>query len=343
MSVGDELAAEVELEELRRALVHTQRQLTRAKAKTEDLVDACYRAVRDAIAVERAFPPTPKPERDTRRKKDEPALWHVTDLQGGKMTEGYNRDVMRRRLIQYTAKAKVITEIQRTDHPVREGHILFGGDMVEGLFNFPTQPYEVDATIFDQWVTVSHLLADAVRIALGIYDTVHVVAEWGNHGRIGSKRDAVPRSDNLDRMAYYTARLLLAGEKRLTWGDCPDDIQQVEIGNYRAILLHGDEFGRNGYVSAATLASKVTQLKAGAFRVHGKKWDFRDAYVGHYHIHDEKALPDGEGAIYWTGSTESENRYARDSIASAGLPTQRLHFIDPDRGRVTSQFKIWLD
>src|ERR1035437_8022342 len=116
MSVEDELAATSELEELQKALVHTQRQLGRAKAKTDDLVDACYRAVKDAIAVERAFPPTPKPERDTRRKNDEPALWHVTGLQGGKMTEGYNRDVMRGSLIQDAAKAKGITEIKRTDH-----------------------------------------------------------------------------------------------------------------------------------------------------------------------------------------------------------------------------------
>lgn len=339
----DEAVAQADQGELKSTVVNLQRQLARAKARNEDYVEAVYRAVRDAIAVERAFPPTPRPARETRRKNEEPALWHITDLQGGKLTTGYDRSVMRRRLLQYTDKARLITEIQRTDHPVRSCTILYGGDMVEGLFNFPTQPFEIDATLFEQWTTVSHLLADAVRIALGVYEQVTVVSEWGNHGRIGSKRDAVPRSDNIDRMAYYTARLLLGNEKRLTWEDCPEDIQRVEIGNYRAILLHGDEFGKNGYVSPATFLAKVTQLKAGAYRVDGHKWDFRDAYVGHYHIHDERALPDGEGSVYWTGSTESENRYARDSIAAAGLPTQRLHFIDPEKGRVTSQHKIWLD
>jgi hypothetical protein len=327
-----------ETEELRKSLLHTQRQLARAKAKVDDLVDAVYHATRDAIAVEHAFPPTPAPARDRHRKNEEPALWHVTDLQGGKLTAGYNREVMRCRLLQYAHKAKLITEIQRTDHPVRSAHLLLGGDMVEGLFNFPSQPFEIDATLFEQWASVSRLLVDAVRIALGIYERVTVIAEWGNHGRIGPRRSAVPRSDNLDRMCYETARMLLANEKRLTWEDCPEDIQKVEIGNYRAILLHGDEFGRSGYVSQSTFLAKVTQLKAGAF-----DWTFRDAYVGHYHIHDEHALPDGKGAVYWTGSTESENRYARNSIAAAGWPTQRLHFIDPEKGRVTSQHKIWLD
>ena len=324
--------------ELRATLVTTQRQLARAKARTEDQLDAIRRAVRDAIQVELAFPPTPSPAKERRHKEEEPALWHNTDLQGGKKTQGYNREVMRRRLFQYVDKAKRITEIQRTEHPVRSVHILFGGDMVEGLFNFPTQPFEIDATLFEQWASVSRLLTDVVRKALAIYEHVNVVSEWGNHGRIGSRRSAVPRSDNIDRMCYETARMMLAAEKRLTWEDCPEDIQKVEIGNYRAILLHGDEFGRNGWVSQSTFLAKVTQLKAGAF-----EWPFRDAYVGHYHIHDERALPDGKGAVYYTGSTESENRYARDSIASNGEPTQRLHFIDPTRGRVTSQFKIWLD
>jgi hypothetical protein len=54
------------------------------------------------------------------------------------------------------------------------------------------------------------------------------------------------------------------------------------------------------------------------------------------------ALADGSGAWYQTGSTESDNRYARDSLGSAAEPSQRLHFVDPERGRVTSQYKILL-
>ena len=40
-------------------------------------------------------------------------------------------------------------------------------------------------------------------------------------------------------------RALLADEPRVTWNDCPEDIQRIEIGHYRALLIHGDEFGRN--------------------------------------------------------------------------------------------------
>ncbi len=325
--------------ELRKTTTNLQRQLLRAKTKTEELVAAVYQAAKDASLVEGPIAPVPAPAPDKRRKgTSEVALWHLTDWQGAKLTTTYNSDVMRERVLRFCDKAEKITLIQRADHPVRKCVIVFGGDMVEGLFNFPTQPFEIDATLFTQWVRVSRLLIDVVRRALAIYDEVEVVGEWGNHGRIGSKRSAVPRADNVDRMCYEHARQMLEGQTRLTWADCPEDIQRIEIGNYRALAIHGDEIGRNGFASRATIVQHVTKWQAG-----GYPWAFQDCYVGHYHTHSEDSLPNGLGAVYWTGSTESDNRYARDNIAANGVPTQRLHFIDPEKGRVAGQYKIWVD
>lgn len=52
-------------------------------------------------------------------------------------------------------------------------------------------------------------------------------------------------------------------------------------------------------------------------------------------------MANGRGAIYRTRSTESDNRYANDSLATA-IPSQRLHYPHPEGGRVSAQFKIWL-
>jgi hypothetical protein len=325
--------------ELRRINADLQRRLRRAKAKTDDLVDAAISAAGDAMKSFGAYRPVEAPKTDKRRKSPEHALWDLGDWQGAKLTPSYNSDVMVERVLRFCAKARRITEIQRSDHPVREATIVFGGDMVEGLFNFPTQPFEVDQTIFGQFTTVSRLLVDVVRYALTLYERVTVVAEWGNHGRIGSKRDNVPRSDNIDRMCYELARQLLEGEERLTWqeGHGVEDIQRLEIGEYRAIVIHGDEVGRNGFASPSTIASWVVRQKSGAY-----PWAFRDCYIHHYHNHCEMALPDGEGSVYQTGSTESDNRYAGVTMAASSIPSQRLHFVDPAVGRVTSQYKIWL-
>ncbi len=339
MSVDElgEFRARDQIDALRQANADLTRQIHKMKNRDAELVESCYRGAYDAFLVQ-GLPKASSAKKDKRDKSAEVALWHMTDFQGSKVTTSYNSEIMVERALRFVDKAEHITEIQRSDHPVKDCVIMFGGDMVEGLFNFSQQVFEIDQTIFGQFVTVSGLLRDIVVRALGIYEHVTVVAEWGNHGRIGSKRDNVPRSDNIDRMCYEMARQLLAGEPRLIWQDCPDDIQRVEVGNYRALLCHGDEPGRNGFVSPGQFQNHANKWKAGGYR-----WAFQDVYVGHYHRHAAEPLADGIGAIYWTGSTESDNRYARDGMGVDATPSQRLHFVDPEKGRVTAQYQVWVD
>ena len=335
----DHPESQIAVDDLQETLQRVQRELIKAKNRTERLVEVTIHAAHDAVMLnplDKVIPPA----KDKRKKSPEVALWHLTDWQGAKLTPSYNSQVMRERVHRFVDKAERITEIQRADHPVKDCMILLGGDMIEGLWNFPTQPYEIDATLFQQFVNVSNLLVEVVRRALSVYEHVTVVGEWGNHGRLGSKRDAVPRSDNADRMTYELARQILhsSGETRVTWEDSGEDIQRVEVGNYRALLIHGDEIGRTGFASMNTIVNHVNRWRSGSY-----PWWFRDCYVGHYHTHSQSSLADGAGAVFNTGSTESDNRYASVGLASSAIPSQRLHFIDAEAGRVTAQYQVWLD
>lgn len=332
--------ASAELEaELRGAAQRAQRQLMREKDRRAALVAAVYQGAKDAMLsmgpVQKVEKPKPTPSKG---KRAEVALWDMGDWQGSKITTSYNSTVMRSRVMQFPAKVKKITDIHRADHRISDCAIIFGGDMVEGLFNFPTQPFETDATIFTQFTTVSRLIVDVVRAALADHENVQVIGEWGNHGRMGPKRAAIPRADNIDRMCFELARALLKDESRLTWQDSAEDIQRLEIGNYRALVIHGDEIGRNGFASPMTIVNFANRWRSGAY-----PWAFRDVYVHHYHTHAEWPMANGEGTVYQTGSTESDNRYAMETMAASARPSQRLHFIDPEKGRVTSQYKVHLD
>lgn len=342
MSVADAFAIDPSglesRDELRAALRRTQQQLAKAKDWRDEMAEVVVTACHDAIIAQGSVPPVPKPDRDRRKARAEHALIHATDWQGAKLTPSYNSSVMVERVMLLAEKVDRLTAIQRADHPVPHATVMFGGDMIEGLFNFPTQPYEIDATLFEQYTSVARLMADFLRRLLATFETVNVIGEWGNHGRLGSRRDAVPRSDNADRMAYALARALLADEPRLTWEDSGEDIQRVEIGNYRALLMHGDEIGRGGFASPMTIVRHADRWRSGSY-----PWEFRDLYVGHYHTHNEWAMANGEGTVFQTGSTESDNRYARETMAASAIPSQRLHFIDPDKGRVTAQYKVMLD
>lgn len=326
-----------ETAELRKALLQVQKQLAKAKERNDDLVAATHRGAYEAMLALGKVAPVPTPKKDTRKARAEVALIHSTDWQGAKVTSSYNSEIMRQRIVQFSEKIVHLTELQRQHHPVNDCVVMFGGDMVEGLFNYPAQLWQIDSSLFGQFVTVSRLCVDFVRTMLANFEKVTVVAEWGNHGRIGGKRAEVPKSDNVDRMVYEMSRQLLADEKRLTWEDCPEDIQEVEIGNYRALLMHGDELGRSGFASPAAWIAGANRWKAGAH-----DYDFHDIYLGHYHRHAQEPIQKHYN-IYWTGSTESDNRYARDSMAASGMPSQRLHFIDPIKGRVTANYQVWLD
>ena len=333
----DDAERNKELTELQTALNNAQRQLAAAKIRNDQLVAATLRGAYEATIALGKPQPIPAPQKDTRKINGEVALIHSTDWQGAKVTTTYNSEIMRRRVMQFAEKVVHLTELQRAHHPVKECVVMFGGDMVEGLFNYPAQLWAIDASLFTQFATVSRLLEDFVRAMLTNFEKVTVIAEWGNHGRIGGKRAEVPKSDNVDRMCYEFARTILKDEKRLTWNDCPEDIQEVAVGSYRALLMHGDELGRSGFASPSAWIAGANRWKAGAH-----DYDFHDIYLGHYHRHAQEPIQKNFN-LYWTGSTESDNRYARDSMAASGMPSQRLHFIDPVKGRVTAQYQVWLD
>lgn len=320
-------------DELRALLHKTQVKLAAAKAKTADLIDAVYRAAHDAAVMQ---PAIPKPPPDRRKRSEEVALAHLTDLQFGKQTESYSRDVCTNRVGQFVAKIRKLTEIQRADHPVRGCHLMLGGDMVEGTKIFPGQVFEIEAYLYDQLFGCADLIEWTVRQLLTIFDWVEVWEESGNHGRMGKKGED-PATDNIDRMAYNIARRALADEPRLTWHPQTSWHQIVEIGNYRALLVHGDEiksFGGN--TPAFGISRKCNAWASGVVD------PFQDVYMGHFHTAMVLTLANG-GRVFVSSSTESGSVYAQEFVAALGVPSQRLNFIDPDAGRVTGEFTCWLD
>lgn len=335
MSVADELGRDdAEKAELRAANIRLQRQLVQAKAKTEALVDAVERAARDA-ALTVGRPTSPTVKRDTRRRREEVALIHATDWQGGKVTHTYNLDVLNKRMGTMASKVADLTDIQRADHPVKRCTLMLGGDMVEGVGIFPGQAFEVDASLYEQLFTVGRIIEQLIVDLLSMFERVDVVAEYGNHGRLGRKGDH-PAHDNIDLFLYRMIAERTRCE-RVSWQFGPEWHQPVTIGNYRALLFHGDEiksFGGN--TPAFGILRKLTSWASGVVA------PFQDAYGGHFHTPMTLTLPNG-GQAYMTGSPESDNVYAAEFVAARGRPSQRLHFIDPDGGQVAASYLVWLD
>jgi len=331
--------------ELRRALLRSQKTIADLKRNKEDFTQAVVNAAHDAMLSTGPMPAVPAPKKDARSKRGEVALLHSTDWQLGKHTLTYNTKECERLVKQSVEKTIQIADIQRADHPVKEIVLMLGGDIVENTTIFPAQVYEVDSDVMTQFVEASRILIDVVRTLLANFEKVTVVCEPGNHGRIG-KFGELPKDINWDKLTYMFAGQALKDEKRLTWQMTKEDIQRVTIGNYKALLIHGDEIR---WGTASTIVRFADRWKSGAYKFFDevdsltKGFDFRDLYIGHYHQHQSWNMANGEGSVFMSGAVETGNRYARDLLASNGEPSQRLHFVDPVKGRVTSEYRLWLD
>jgi hypothetical protein len=323
----------VELEQTAKRL---QRQLADAKAKTADLISAVHSAAHEAAVIVGKPSPVKITKRDRRAGKEEAALLHLTDWQLGKETESYSSDICERRVEEAIWKTVHLSDIQRRDHPVKECHVMLGGDLVENVDTFPLQAWEVDSTVFEQVFRASALVEKAVITLLENFDKVVVWEVSGNHGRIGRKGQ-YPRQDNFDRIVGKIARDRLSQQRRLEWHVPNSWYQIVEVGNYKAMLVHGDQiksFGGN--VPHYGISKKANAWSSGVVE------PFNDLYLGHMHQVIQVTLAKG-GRAFMTGSTESGSEYAREFMGASGRPSQRLHFVDPERGRVSAEYVLWLD
>lgn len=334
-----EFEALTEAEDLRRQVSNLQARLRRAEGKTAELVEAVRQGARDAAVVLGNPPPVAPAKRDRRQGRVEVALLHLSDWQVGKRTESYNSEVAARRVEALAAKAVQLTNIERADHPVREVHVLWGGDMAEGVGIFPGQAFEVDSSLFAQIMAAVGAGERLLRELLANYERVVCWQEPGNHGRLGRKGDAA-REDNADLLIYSLIRERLSEYegKRLRWEEPQGWHSIVEVGAYRALLVHGDEvrsFGGN--IPAFGITKKVNAWATGVVA------PFTDCYMGHWHQPLVLPIAHGRGRTFVNPSLESDNVYAQEFVGANGAPGQRLNFIDPERGRVTTERVIWLD
>jgi hypothetical protein len=335
---ADEAADHDALAKLRTERDRLARELYEVKHKQADYLAAVESAVQDSVSRITVRPVKAPHLKAAKGGREEYCVPLLSDLQTGKITPDYNSDVARVRVSRYAEKIVHLAEIQRAHHPVNHCVIPMLGDMVEGVDIFPGQQWLIDSTLYDQlFNTTPAILADFVRHLLAHFDTVTVHAVDGNHGRIG-RRGTFGPSDNADRMLYRILALLLRDEPRfkLIMTDPAGErnwYQVMEIGNYSAMLIHGDQIrGHSGFPWYG-LGKKAHGWASG-----GIPEKFDDLMMGHWH--QLARIPLNKRTVWVNGSTESYNTYASENLAAMSDPSQWLLFVDPDAGRVTASYGV---
>lgn len=329
-------------QELRAALRRTQAQLERQRDAHAEYVETLYQAVRDGIEAIDVPPAPPVKSKDKRRKDAEVAVPLLSDTQLGKLTPSYNSEVAVERVEAYAHKILEITEVQRSDHPVKEAVVPVLGDVVEGELIFPGQEFLIDSGLYRQATVVGPEMIDRfLRILLTEFERVHVVWVIGNHGAIGGKarRNHDPET-NADRMLGQIMRIMYQHEDRVSF-QLPDGRGErnwyavAEIGNYRALCIHGDQIrGHSGFPWYG-LGKKVNGWASGAIPE-----PFDDVFMGHWH--QRASIPLNRRYVWVNGSTESYNTYAQENLAAMSDPSQWLLFVHPEKGAVTAAYGVQL-
>jgi hypothetical protein len=323
------------------------RRLEDAHTSKRELVDAVYRAAReaaDAIDVPAVRPPV----RDRRISEPETAILIMSDWQLAKKTPTYNTDICAKRVDEYVAKVMHLTDIQRADRPIRKAVLCLAGDLVEGEQIFPGQYHRIDGSLFRQvMLDGPQILASAVTKLLGYFDEVVVEEVAGNHGRIGRRGEFHPET-NADSMLYHATRLLIGkNNKRLTWNMNYQPGENAwykvfAIGRHNYFLFHGHQMRGGGFAGIPIYGfiRAMHSWAAGAIPE-----SFRYAICGHWH--SSWSIPFGqnhsdEARILWVnGSTESGNEWLREEIKNQTPPSQWLLF-GHDMNGVTSEHRVWL-
>ena len=315
----------------------------KVKSKQDEIASAVYSAVKDTIVkqkpaeIDRNFFATKTKKNN---KNEEVAVAVLADWQLAKVTPDYNSTVCEERIERFAQKVVDVTNVQRADHPINEIHIWCLGDIVEGELIFPGQSFLVDGGLYRQ-VTVDgpRIMRKFINKMLENFEKVVFVGVIGNHGAIGgrSRRDHDPET-NADRMLYRIIQLMYEDEKRISF-QIPDGRGERNwyaidsIGNYKSMLIHGDQFG-----SLSTLYG--FQKKVYGWKVGAVQEDFTDVYCGHFHTPTKMTFNTVQFRI--SGSPESTNTYAMESLAAIGQPSQPLMFVHPDKGIVTAEYNCWL-
>lgn len=329
-----------EVEELRKALGHTQAKLHRAQAKTADLIAAVEQGAKEAMVALGNPPPVPKPQSDRRSKHAEVAFLLCSDWHYGKQTPSFNSEVASDRLAALADKVEKIVAVERADHPVRKCRAMLAGDFAENTGIFPGQAFEVDSTTFEQVFAAVGGTERLLRRLLAMFDVVEVDEQGGNHGRLGKKGDYAV-TDNLDLLIYRMTRERLRDHERtgrLVWNEARDWYSILVEGEYRAMLIHGHQiksFGGN--TPAFGILRKANAWASGVIE------PFTDLYMGHFHQALALPMANGRGRVFVNPSIESDSVYAKEFVAATGTPGQRLNFVDPAKGRITAERVLWVD
>lgn len=308
----------IEMKHLKSEVRKAYNKLSKQQA-TEALIHEAVEEALKGVKVS-ASPSLKTKEKRPKSSKNTPEAWLcLSDWQVGKVTETYNSQIAARRVHQLTNQA---ADLLRKEKP-KVLHIILQGDMVEGEAIFAGQPFEIDDDLWTQAVkTVPQLITHVITKLSPLVPKIKVACVHGNHGRSGFKGGGHSRKTNWDLVSYNTAKLMcqVAGVKNMAWDISETWFVKQKVAGNGIVCVHGDQISGGTPFNVGAIFKKAM-----GWKLLIEDWKFLS--VGHYHTHASGEL-NKDAYFFLSGSTETDNEFARERLAQGGLALQRMCFFN---------------
>jgi hypothetical protein len=255
IKVGDEDDEEPNATELERhrlgAELRDLRKVRRQKLDQEVWTETVIRALSEQVprlAPTRAEPPPPPPG-----SLEEHALI-LSDIQLGSRVDeeetgglsAFSWEIFCERNARMEAAIRSIRDTQQKI-PVKRLNIFGLGDYGDGHEIFKGHPWELDMHVAQQVTEGPWEIAQTLVRLLDLFEEIHFFTVYGNHGRVGQKREATPVLASWDYIFVRFLELMTGpqpnaeGKPRITFHYAQSWWSLVERMGLRFLLIHGDD------------------------------------------------------------------------------------------------------
>ena len=265
-------------------------------------------------------------------------LW--SDWQGGSAwrkqdTQGFsdmNSAAIGERIELLTKKTIGLVELQRKARKIEDLVINMLGDMVEGDVIFDNQGVFTDQHGLAQMASCLHNAENSILTLLSHFREIRAYCVWGNHGRMGPKKNSQHPQNNWDYLFYLWLAERFKHEPRFKMFISTGPWMAYNLPkapNWNHLNMHGDGIPQSLGIPWYGINRETSKLI-----------DILDTpihYVHLGHFHQAAQLDKAYGAKIINGCLTGPSPHALKH-ALAGLPKQLLYGLHPSVGQTWQYF-----
>jgi hypothetical protein len=269
---------------------------------------------------------------------EEAAVAVMSDWHYGLENSIFNAGVAQEVINRFVNKTIRLTELHRTQCPVKTLYFCPIGDNLQGSSgNFPAQRWTVHSTAVDQAEVLTGTLVRMIERWLIEYDKIIVYPRRGNHGNLYPKKVSVePDHANIETVVHRTLRWIFKDNPRVEV-HCNDE-EWYTLANFmgvKALLTHGDAIPGAGSFDGIL----------GTFRKLNDILPTHDiAIMGHFHRRASLPMPSPFGSrkprtLYLNGTAVLGDTHGEQYGAAHSTQWWNL-FVNNER--VTAEYAVSL-